>query len=459
MWIRTMRRPLLAACAATTAVAATAVADVPEYNHLELQCRSNFGTNPGGSYNLPGSSFFNSGTPDLNNNGEVVIRLQSISGDGARKGLFFGSDGNGGIVWEAAYDSLISDASINNNGYVVVPQTFSSLNGVYYYDDATEDSGFLTNDPLGTSGWSSPTVNDDGDVSYRINFSGSRAWYSYSDSGGAYHVQESGLNPNSDYDFLFTPAMNNNREIAGKAQRNSGGNDIILADADGHITIIASDSNADPKSPYAGFSNSVSLTDDGRVAFNASLVSGGRGIFLSDGDTTVEIVTTAHPDINEFEFFTAAVNNNGLVVLRVVDSDGNQAIVASDGTELRRVVTAGDQIEIDAGLAQVGQHDDSPVFGGSPSINDNGDIAFNAGLTPHDDDQIEWGSGVFIAYAQPEEDIVGDLNDDGTVNVSDMLLLLGDWGECPRGDQCPADLNDDGSINVSDLLLLLGNWG
>jgi hypothetical protein len=53
----------------------------------------------------------------------------------------------------------------------------------------------------------------------------------------------------------------------------------------------------------------------------------------------------------------------------------------------------------------------------------------------------------------------GDLNGDGVVNVSDLLILLGAWGDCPQAEACPADLNDDGVVNVSDLLILLENWG
>jgi len=52
-----------------------------------------------------------------------------------------------------------------------------------------------------------------------------------------------------------------------------------------------------------------------------------------------------------------------------------------------------------------------------------------------------------------------DLNCDGVVNVSDLLILLGAWGACTEPDACPADLNDDGVVNVSDLLILLSNWG
>lgn len=53
---------------------------------------------------------------------------------------------------------------------------------------------------------------------------------------------------------------------------------------------------------------------------------------------------------------------------------------------------------------------------------------------------------------------VSDLSGDGVVDVSDLLILLADWGACPRGD-CPTDLNGDGVVDVSDLLLLLADWG
>lgn len=49
-----------------------------------------------------------------------------------------------------------------------------------------------------------------------------------------------------------------------------------------------------------------------------------------------------------------------------------------------------------------------------------------------------------------------DLNGDGVVDVSDLLLLLGAWGACPG---CDADFNGDSVVDVSDLLFLLANWG
>ncbi len=52
---------------------------------------------------------------------------------------------------------------------------------------------------------------------------------------------------------------------------------------------------------------------------------------------------------------------------------------------------------------------------------------------------------------------LADLDGDLIVGVSDLLLLLAQWGPCPP--DCFADINGDGNINVPDLLILLANWG
>lgn len=61
------------------------------------------------------------------------------------------------------------------------------------------------------------------------------------------------------------------------------------------------------------------------------------------------------------------------------------------------MVTEHDVVPTDLGPGRIDQHDDSTVFGGNPVINDRGDVAFIASLTPENDDQVEWGSGLFIA--------------------------------------------------------------
>lgn len=60
----------------------------------------------------------------------------------------------------------------------------------------------------------------------------------------------------------------------------------------------------------------------------------------------------------------------------------------------------------------------------------------------------------------------GDVNEDGLVNVADLLMVLNAWGPCPQpcspgsgGASCPADVNDDCTVNVSDLLAVINEWG
>jgi hypothetical protein len=50
----------------------------------------------------------------------------------------------------------------------------------------------------------------------------------------------------------------------------------------------------------------------------------------------------------------------------------------------------------------------------------------------------------------------GDINIDNKVDVTDLSILLGNWGATSK----PAsDLNQDGRVDVTDLGILLGNWG
>ncbi len=74
------------------------------------------------------------------------------------------------------------------------------------------------------------------------------------------------------------------------------------------------------------------------------------------------------------------------------------AVFVGDGVDLVRVATEHDLVPTDLGLGRIDQHDSSVVLGGAPDINNAGDVAFVASLTPADNNQIEWGTGLFIAY-------------------------------------------------------------
>ncbi len=73
-----------------------------------------------------------------------------------------------------------------------------------------------------------------------------------------------------------------------------------------------------------------------------------------------------------------------------------------------------------------------------------------------DDDNGTNSGSVFVFDLDPP---IGDLDCDGGVGVSDLLILLASWGPCADCDDCAADLNGDCTVGVGDLLILLGNWG
>lgn len=49
-----------------------------------------------------------------------------------------------------------------------------------------------------------------------------------------------------------------------------------------------------------------------------------------------------------------------------------------------------------------------------------------------------------------------DVDGSGTVDVVDLLEIIGNWGYCL---ECPEDPNNDDVIDVTDLLIVVGAWG
>lgn len=443
---------VVGAFALTTGAAAQGV---PTYSMYELQART------GSGYNLPFGSAFTNGTTDINNNAAVTFRLISVGTSGS-SGVFTGEEGVGDVVYVLPNLRLSSDTSINSAGEIVFEQwDFGVTDGLFKYDPVT---GMTTNviapgGPFNSFGFESPQIDDAGRIAFRADIAGSHA-YIVSD-GGAQTMYEAmvQIDPTSGISFLFAPSFNNTQQIAGKARLGAPGQlgndqpDVIRVwESDGSFTTIAEDVHADPQSPYSSFDNSVALNDDGQVAFIASLVGGGRGVFLSDGGATTTIATTANPDVGDIEFFAPAVNNNGLVAFRARDAMNRYVIYVGDGVTLRRVVGQFDEVPADLGLAQIARPDSFPVFGGGVRLNDAGDVTFNASLASAANISSSWGTGAYIAYA---DSLPSDLNGDGVVNGADLASLLANWGPCAG---CPADFNGDGDVNGADLATLLANW-
>jgi hypothetical protein len=51
-----------------------------------------------------------------------------------------------------------------------------------------------------------------------------------------------------------------------------------------------------------------------------------------------------------------------------------------------------------------------------------------------------------------------DVNDDGAVNITDLLVVLATWGPCPPTGDCFGDVDASGAVDVLDLLAVLAAW-
>ena len=60
----------------------------------------------------------------------------------------------------------------------------------------------------------------------------------------------------------------------------------------------------------------------------------------------------------------------------------------------------------------------------------------------------------------PETNVFGDLDCDGDYDIDDIRLGMTTFGiEEAEEDTCPADVDGDGSIGFSDVLIILNDWG
>ncbi|SFN57574.1 DUF7453 family protein [Dokdonella immobilis] len=384
------------------------------YSQVELQARTNLLVNDNG-WNLPPGSSFNSISASINNEGTVAFPVQIVPINGSQSntgvGLWVGAHGAGGIValHEPPVDGISDRTSINAGGEVAY---YTYEDGSSYrlrrYDPGTMLSVIVNTLPLTPTSFSGHVINDAGVIGYRAGLGSGYGLASTGAGSSLLHIVDSNVQPGP-YAFIYTPAMNANRLIACKVSIGDfSHNEIRSFASDGSYTALAVDAATDPTSPYRRFDNGLAYNSAGQLAVVLNLDAGNvRAIYrLTPNGGTVDAVEIARVEatgtIRDIESFAPAMNAAGLVVFRARDANG-QALYAGDGKTLVRVIGKEDPVTTDLGPARIGQHIDDPsswpIFSGAPGVNDNGDIAFIGALHPDGDTQVEWGSGVFVAYA------------------------------------------------------------
>lgn len=356
-------------------------------------------------YNLPDWYSFGNISPSINNQGNIAFKVLGAW----HQAVWYGTQGTGNLVYIGPRGASLGRVSLNNQDCLAWEQLRSRQNGLWLYDAATHSSSRLTTAPLGSCGWAAPTINDGGAVGFRAKFTNAYGFAIYSVLPHCETLTlalTSNLDPSSIYSFLFTPAFNNNKQIAAKVRlgqlgdiSNERPDQIRIFHPDGDSTLIVVNQNHDTDSPYQNFDNSVGFNDTGQIAFIATLSSGQRGVFRFNYEErkTELIAIEGDGHISLLERFSPRLNNRGLVVFRAFDAEGLRAIWAADGVTLHKVVTEGDVLPTDLGALRLARPDNAPVFSGLPDLNDQGDIVFAACLADPENPMIGFGAGLFVA--------------------------------------------------------------
>ena len=253
-----------------------------------------------------------------------------------------------------------------------------------------------------------------------------------------------------------------------------GDPDLVLVDTQGFI--------AEPGSVLVGSSPNIYaiLPDQSIITainiagnfFELDFDSSGRLLYTdlqNNGD--VFVTTGGKVDL----LFTVPADN----VTFDIDDEDNIYTFSIDGT--LRIYSPDGSVIDDAFVTGL-----SDANGGRMAFAPGGTFGTDLYLTQHDSGLLYRidplgnveivGSGIGISHiafgpdgalylSQPYEDRIlrisfpctADLNENGTVDTSDLLILFAFWGPC--NPICLGDLDEDGSVNTADLLILFANWG
>jgi WD40 repeat protein len=225
----------------------------------------------------------------------------------------------------------------------------------------------------------------------------------------------------------------------------------------------------------------LGVLNDGMVGQLLSLPSGDRPVELALGDLDdngfLDIVSADSGDAT----LSVIMNNGGLdfaprFTLRTGDNPVSVHMEDLDGDDdLDLAVVVQDE---EVGPVQVFEN---LTFGGAgsagggalffadpmsysvladPNFVSGGDFNMDgvSDLVTANADDGGTGGSLTVLIADPPDAACGaeDIDGDGIVGFSDLLIVLSLWGPCPG---CPEDLDGDGVVGFSDLLAVLSLWG
>lgn len=386
-----------------------ATAALPEYEQPKILARANITD----GYNLPEMSFLNNTSPVINNNGDVLFKVVAAEGIN-NQALWFkaNAEENGKIIYVAPDERFITDPSINDSAKIAFNLYDEGVtDGLFVLDSKTlKIDQVLRPDNRPIQYYTYPQIKNNGHIFFRgTDDFNDRMFYEFTGKNKLNKIISEGITTlGIKSSYLFKPSVNESGAISFKSRMGDKGqwdesipDSIILftpsldfKNSNSSFVTIAKDRDSDPTSPFLGFGNSTSISNNGSVAFVAIGLDSKKVVVLAHDNKLKTIAIEGSSGISEIETFAPKVNDLGMVLFRARDNEGKRALFLADENGIKRIIGEGDEISTDLGLGRILLNPNYPGFGGEIDMNDHGEIVFYCMIISASDSK-ELGSAVY----------------------------------------------------------------
>lgn len=159
---------------------------------------------------------------------------------------------------------------------------------------------------------------------------------------------------------------------------------------DGEFRSVLKDQDMDSTSSIKGFRHQYAL-DGKKIALVITDALGEAMVILENGAQTV--VARAGKDLASFDYFAPKMRN-GVLVFRGMDFEKRKVVYVYEEGILRKLLTQGDIVKTDKGLARVDYQSQDALFYGASGIGPRGEIYQQATLTDADSPMTLLGIGL-----------------------------------------------------------------
>ncbi len=370
-----------------------------EFDGPKILARSNINNN----YNLPVRAMLSNTNPVINNKGDIAFKV-IYSGVEEVQGIWAKGyeDPEGKLLIYSFGELGISDPTIDEDGKIYYSLfDEGSTEGVYRFNIRD----FITEKLI------DPTQFDFMFYTYtqgeknKLKFRGTskdnlRSFNEYDLS--TKELKELVAEGKNGVSYLFRPSYTKEGKIYFKARLGEIGEweenrpDILYSFHNQKLNQEVFDHNYNTTSEFFAFLNSVDVSENEHLVFTALTKDGRLAINYLDRSKKVhQIAIENSEDLLNIENFPAKINNSGHVLFRGKDGELKRSIFFWDGDKLTKIISEGQEVMTDLGMARIVLNPNFPGFSGEIDFNDFDQIVFSATLVTIKENK-DLGLGVFL---------------------------------------------------------------